>query len=302
MLPRHRSAAACCNSRSVAASLAVTASLVTFLPANRAGLQGFSSREVPTDRGRSGSNLLDFASPRAPLGAPVRCPSAWPRPSAGPSALRSLTSPRCRHRVVRPLPEGASTRLWPTAATRSVPFRPRGFSPPRRFSPHSVCGLVASRCQPGFARLSHNTRRPKPSCAMRQVCADPERILRETARAREHVSSSRFACHPDADPPAEAGLTCAARRNRSSAWRNRGSAPRSPHAEAQGHVVEEPISRVLFSRASPQCEWQSFIYDVRHRTPPATNPKARADHPRAPSYSVLLRMGFAKRPALPWTR
>jgi hypothetical protein len=187
--------------------LAVTASLLTFHPANRAGLQGLPACEIPTDRGRSGSNLLDFASPRAPFGAPVHCPSAWPRPSAAPSAHRPLTPPRCRHPRVHPLPEGASTFLRPTAATRSVPFRPRGFSPPRRLAPHSVCGLVASRCQPGFAG---SVTPIVVAEATTQHAPVPRRTRRSSSRHRAPESTrcrDSALLTPVRNPPAEAGLS-----------------------------------------------------------------------------------------------
>lgn len=48
-----------------------------------------------------------------------------------------------------------------TAATRSIPFRPRGFAPPRRLAPKQGCGHVAARCQQGFT--APRPVRPKPT-------------------------------------------------------------------------------------------------------------------------------------------
>jgi hypothetical protein len=49
-------------------------------------------------------------------------------------------------------------------ATRRILFRPRGFSPPRRLSPRSGCGLVASRYRPwGCLRFASRVPvRPSP--------------------------------------------------------------------------------------------------------------------------------------------
>jgi len=45
----------------------------------------------------------------------------------------------------------------------SIPFRPRGFAPPRRFTPLGACGLVASRCRSwGSSRFSRFRGRQGP--------------------------------------------------------------------------------------------------------------------------------------------
>lgn len=53
-----------------------------------------------------------------------------------------------------PLPVIVANYLRPPGANRSVTFRSRGFSPPQRFAPLSVCGSIAPRCQPGVRYVS----------------------------------------------------------------------------------------------------------------------------------------------------
>jgi len=53
--------------------------------------------------------------------------------------------------LVRPLSNHIAATHRPTAATRSVSFRPRGSSPPRRFTPHSACQFIAPDYRQGFA-------------------------------------------------------------------------------------------------------------------------------------------------------
>ncbi len=48
------------------------------------------------------------------------------------------------------------------AAMRAVTFRPRGFSPPRRFPPRGGCGLVASRSRPGGSTRFRRSNEPLP--------------------------------------------------------------------------------------------------------------------------------------------
>jgi hypothetical protein len=74
-------------------------------------------------------------------------------------------SPLHRHGQLRPLPRGVSALLRFRRAISEIAFRPRGFAPPRRFPPHLVCGLVASRCRswgsPRFPPRRPNDQ-PKP--------------------------------------------------------------------------------------------------------------------------------------------
>ena len=68
--------------------------------------------------------------------------------------------PRRRPAAARPLPPvpfGPS--FGSRGATSEVPFRPRGFAPPRRFSPRVGRRLVASCCRSGVRRVSD----PRPT-------------------------------------------------------------------------------------------------------------------------------------------
>ena len=63
--------------------------------------------------------------------------------------LRSTRStPLHRHPTERPLPHAPFGPCFgPEGTTLEIPFRPRGFAPPRRLPPLGGRGLVASRCQ-----------------------------------------------------------------------------------------------------------------------------------------------------------
>lgn len=66
----------------------------------------------------------------------LQSPHAEPDRSPGPSSLGiRLLSPLHRHHAPASTPGCAEAPLRPIVATRPVPFRPRGFSPPRRLAP-----------------------------------------------------------------------------------------------------------------------------------------------------------------------
>ena len=76
--------------------------------------------------------------------------------------------PRRRPAAARPLPPvpfGPS--FGSRGATSEVPFRPRGFAPPRRFSPRVGRRLVASCCRSGVRRVSDLGRLTRPLLADR---------------------------------------------------------------------------------------------------------------------------------------
>jgi hypothetical protein len=92
--------------------------------------------------------------------------------------LNCVHSQRCCH------------RLQPTRINWSVPFRPRGFAPPRRLTPQKSPGLVASRYRKGFAAFQH-----------RSLHSPPDSPKRASSRLVDH-SHSRCALHtPRRSPP-----------------------------------------------------------------------------------------------------
>lgn len=65
-----------------------------------------------------------------------------PKPGVVPFQVMNSAPP-----PVRPLPGLASESFREDRAIGLLMFRPRGLSPPRRFAPHQLHGLVASRCR-----------------------------------------------------------------------------------------------------------------------------------------------------------
>jgi len=125
--------------------------------------------------------------------------SSWPILSAFslgfPSACPSHVSPELRlsplHRRAREPSTPATTasrRFGSGGATLEVPFRPRGFSPPRRFPP--VCAVRAC-CIPlpilgstAFPLVGVPVRRPRPSAASPQCRSVPlEELLVDSRNA-----------------------------------------------------------------------------------------------------------------------
>jgi hypothetical protein len=56
-----------------------------------------------------------------------------------------------------PLPNIQKMPFGRAGTTRSISFRPRGFSPPRRFAPQSVCRFVSPCYQPEVRCVSPGT-------------------------------------------------------------------------------------------------------------------------------------------------
>jgi hypothetical protein len=117
---------------------------------------------------------------------------------AGPDSRRSLLSwdsllgPLHRH-ARRASTPGSRSSLWPDAATRQVPFRPRGFSPPRRFPPRGGCGSVAPRCRswssPRFALVITSARRRPEAVTERGKTTNGPRDAVHTLRRLPLVNS-----------------------------------------------------------------------------------------------------------------
>jgi len=120
-----------------------------------------------------------FLSFRAPQSAPALRPTVWPQSSSKPSTpgFHSL-SPRCRRAHVSSLPDDASAILRPVVAKRPVLFRPRGFTPPRRFTP--AHGLQTSLPAASRGSLSRNI-----------ACCSPKSAARSAAGLRGPGRTSR---------------------------------------------------------------------------------------------------------------
>jgi len=95
--------------------------------------------------------------PRAPLQSPPIAPAGEPASSRGVGGYQTVTRltpalcPSTDTSAARPLPVTGAT-IGLEATSLEVPFRPRGFSPPRRFSPRDG-SQVCCTLQPamGFA-------------------------------------------------------------------------------------------------------------------------------------------------------
>jgi len=86
-----------------------------------------------------------------------------PLPVAPPSTVLSDASLEVTARV-HSRTRTFALLLRPRDATPEVPFRPRGFAPPRRLSPRTTRGLVASRCRPwGSSRFLPGRNRAFPA-------------------------------------------------------------------------------------------------------------------------------------------
>jgi len=116
---------------------------------------------------------------------PVRRPSRFPDWTTSPgivqrSPLRRMATPESA--PSRPLRD----RLRDGAARRPSAFRPRGFSPPRRFSPPMPCACCNALPTVGFTPF-RNRRRKSPCCADPSLgCSPcpPKPSLRPKLRAR----------------------------------------------------------------------------------------------------------------------
>jgi hypothetical protein len=72
-----------------------------------------------------------------------------------PFVRRPTSSPLHRHAPLRPLPARCRHRAFgPWHTMPGVLFRPRGFAPPRRFSPLGVAGLLHPAANRGVRRVS----------------------------------------------------------------------------------------------------------------------------------------------------
>lgn len=144
---------------------------------------------APDGCGRAAESLPTFGF-FASLGIRSSCVSSVP-------LVRSVTLSRdpttlTSRGICASTPDSVSTVIVALAAKPVRLFRPRGFSPPRRFPPHRGSGLVASRYRKGFASFPRRVHR-----LLR--CVGPKTVIRLHPAIR---AVSRCAPHtPRRSPP-----------------------------------------------------------------------------------------------------
>jgi len=176
-------------------------------------------------------------------------------PLVGSSSLGIRVSPFHRHTSRASTPRSRSS-LRAGAATRQLAFRPRGFAPPRRFTPRESCGSVAPRNRPGVRRVScvpavHDARRRRssPGCSPRDAVHTLRRLPLASSRTTSlwPLPSCRYRPARRGSRPRPVSLPTAARRSgwRTSAIPTRGS-PCCP--APRGGVAGGPVRRATLPR------------------------------------------------------
>jgi hypothetical protein len=147
-------------------SLVFPAPFLGLRPLPAGTLEGHREHRLPGSEPPGASTSVTFTSPSMrphTVGNPSRhagteVPSETRVPAS--PGVRPLSAPPPMHR-----PRVHSRRPKPPSGRRHHPFRlafrPRGFSPPRRFPPRSGCGFVAPRYRSGVRRVSRR-RLPEP--------------------------------------------------------------------------------------------------------------------------------------------
>jgi hypothetical protein len=121
-------------------------SFLTF-PCCQAGLQGLSKPEAPVQSGGSyglaftPSLLLQSVSPSAL----ALLPTSPPVISASSHGIRAASTADISHPASTPTRPESPTSV--AGYYTDNMFRPRGFSPPRRFTPQASCEFIAPHCR-----------------------------------------------------------------------------------------------------------------------------------------------------------
>jgi hypothetical protein len=163
----------------VAGRLAYPAPLLTFRPSPVRASRGFPSRspasaEASNRRPSWPCRLLQSARWSAGITS-RRFLLSWDSSVSLPSAYLRASTPRSRG------------PLRTDAATRRFTFHPRGFAPPRWFSPHWSYGSVAPRNRPRVRRVS---------------CLPPTRAVRRRLGPSGTLPATRFTPFEDFPSPA----------------------------------------------------------------------------------------------------
>jgi hypothetical protein len=219
---------------------------------------------------------------------------------------------------IRPLPPlcrstfGASTpgsrgSLRPDGAIRQVPFRPRGFPPPRRLPPHRGCGFVAPRC-----RLWGSARFLLPaSVRARRLAGAPSHSPRRgsyPSKSSPHQQPYRITAAVALVPllPAPLARTCPAGAERpSSGSRGHRRRPAPCRAETRSGAVRRRGPRPLATRriAAGRGRWLRLsprragaVGSVVHRpSEEGREPVRTARRPRSPAVPRGARSASAGR-------
>jgi hypothetical protein len=113
-------------------------------------------------------------------------------PCVGSSSHGIRVSPSHRYTLCASTP-GSRGSLRASAATRRLMFRPRGFSPPRRFAPRKGRGFIAPRNRSRVRRVS---------------CMPPTRAARRRRVRTGSVPATRFTPFEDFPSPAAVPHHC----------------------------------------------------------------------------------------------
>jgi hypothetical protein len=179
---------------------------------NRAGRaptcsRGCFPRNLPIARGESKGRGCRLGPPRRTRSVQARTWTVGPTrdgeaalPPLSPLPAASLRrTPLHRHARVHPLPPRtlAGPGHRSEATSLEIPFRPRGFAPPRRFPLHMSRGLVASRCRSwGSLRFQPV---PVVAEAMTRGRPSPQRVShpsKESPRQQPHRVTAAVAFLP----------------------------------------------------------------------------------------------------------
>jgi len=194
------------------------------------------------------------------------------------------STPLHRHATERPLPHAPCGSCFGSEGTTlEIPFRPRGFAPPRRLPPLGGRGLVASRCQSwGSPRFRLSGSRPTPGRI--QVPSgvptpSPRRLFiplegfPSTAAAPRHRGRCPHAVLPDPAPhirppplPESAFLA---------------SPDRSVGFEALLRCRVRNVRSIVANRETSSPSWASFPFKVLPDD--ETQPSSRSPHRVAPA-------------------
>jgi hypothetical protein len=111
------------------------------------GFRGLRAAVIPRDRDAWASVALRSRSELSGLPGLDRNPTflSWDSSRWGIAACTVRVCPFIDMASRSPLPLGLAASLRHRGSHPRCMFRPRGFSPPRRFPPPEACGLVASR-------------------------------------------------------------------------------------------------------------------------------------------------------------
>jgi len=208
------------------------------------------------------STLLASSSLQSPPLAPAGLPAA----SRGVGVCHTVTRlapalrPSADTPAARPLPvTGATFGL--EATSLEVPFRPRGFSPPRRFSPRDG-SQVCCTLQPalGFA-----TFRIVKSVSQFRERSRSATTPRRTPPPQSRDAVTRARCLPDVLPPSSTERTLA------------GTTGRKLEAVAfEALICEVVLDRAACCHSAPSCSFLGFSplrgFDAAVSRPPALSP------------------------------